>query len=55
MNFIVTTPQLLFIDFLHTAGNRQTADYLVSKIFKIIDKYHSSKFSAFICNNGSNN
>ncbi|XP_050065658.1 uncharacterized protein LOC126554641 [Aphis gossypii] len=54
INFVITTPEPFFVDFIDTDGKRHTAEYLASQIITVINKYNPKKFVAFISDNASN-
>lgn len=54
INFVITTPEPFFIDFVDTGGKRHTAEYLADQIITVINKYDPKKCIAFVSDNGSN-
>lgn len=54
INFVITHPKPLFVDFVPTAENRHTGEYLGQQIEKIIEKYGSQKFYSCIGDNAAN-
>jgi len=54
INFVITTPEPFFVDFIDTDGKSHTAEYLASQIITVINKYDPKKFVAFISDNASN-
>lgn len=54
INFVITHPRPLFVDFVPTDENRHTGEYLGQQIEKIIAKYGSHKFYSCIGDNAPN-
>lgn len=49
-----TTPEFLFVYFIHTNGKIHIVEYLASQLIIVINKYDPKRFVAFINDNSSN-
>lgn len=54
INFVVSKPDPLFVDFVMTKDNRHNARYLAELIEKILIKYGPEKFLVIIADNAAN-
>lgn len=51
INFIVSKPEPLFVEFLETKTNSHSAEYIAGEMAKVIDKYGAKKFFVAIGDN----
>jgi len=54
LNFVITTPKPVFVDFINTKENRHTHNYLSGEIKKILEKHDVKKFFSIIGDNARN-
>lgn len=54
VNFIVSKPEPLFVEFIQTKEHRHNAAYIAELIIKVIKKYGPEKFLVIIGDNASN-
>lgn len=54
INFIVTQPKPLFVDFIATEEKSHTGEFMAQKITEVVEKYGSSKFFSCIGDNAAN-
>lgn len=54
INFIITKPEPIFLDFINTSTHRHTAEYLANKLSEVIEKYGPEKFFCVIGDNAVN-
>lgn len=54
INFIITTPEPVFVKYLDTKENRHTAEYLCQEIIQVLEKYGVLKFLCLIGDNAAN-
>lgn len=54
INFIITTPEPVFVKYLDTKTNRHTAEYICQEIIKVLEKYGPFKFLCLIGDNAAN-
>ena len=47
VNFIITKPEPVFVEFLNTENNKQTSEFLKENIISLLRKYEPSRF--FLC------
>lgn len=51
INFVVSKPQPLFVEFLETKTNKHTAEYIANEMAKVVEKYGAKKFFVAIGDN----
>jgi hypothetical protein len=54
VNFVISKPEPLFVEFVATKENRHNAPYLAELMINVIEKYGSDKFLVVIGDNASN-
>lgn len=54
INFVITTPEPVFVKFLDTKDNRHTAEYLCGEILNVLKKHGAEKFLCLIGDNAPN-
>lgn len=54
LNFVVTKPEPIFVDFVDSKSNRHTSEYLAGEIEKVLDKHDVFKFLVLIGDNAAN-
>lgn len=54
INFVVTQPKPLFVDFVATEEKRHTGEYMATKIAEVMERYGSDKFYSCIGDNAAN-
>lgn len=54
INFVVTQPKPLFVDFVATEDKRHTGEYMATKITEVVERYGSDKFFSCIGDNAAN-
>lgn len=54
INFVVTQPKPLSVDFVATEEKSHTGEFMANKISEVVEKYDSSKFFSCIGDNASN-
>lgn len=51
INFVISKPQPLFVEFLETKTNNHSAEFIAGEMAKVIDKYGAEKFFVAIGDN----
>lgn len=54
INFVITKPEPLFVEFVMTGDNKHDAKYLFEEIDKVLIKYDPKKFLVIIADNAAN-
>lgn len=54
MNFIITIPEPVFVDFLPTGSNKHTGEFIAQEIIKILDQFGPEKFFVIVGDNAKN-
>lgn len=54
INFIITQPDPIFVEFIDTKANRHTAEYLANEVIKVIENFDAEKFLVLIGDHAAN-
>lgn len=54
INFVISTPEPLFVKFLETGAERHTAEYLQAQIEVVLEQFGVQRFGTIIADNASN-
>lgn len=54
MNFIISLPEPVLVEFLPTGSNRHTGEYIAEEIFKILEKFGPEKLFVIVGDNAKN-